>query len=271
MYRPYHEKKTMLANLADVKQELSSIYKYCGSVPTVNDLPDTENQPGDVYNVEETDMNYAYVKYDEVQQKHIWDPLGPSLQGYLTKTEAEETYSTIETVNDHIEDTSNPHGVTKEQVGLGSVDNTSDLDKPISTATQTALDDKVNVDHTGNVTIKGVFLNGLPDQSLNSYGNYSHAEGYSSKAYGQYSHAEGHTTRTASQASYAHAEGRETRAGGEYSHVDGYKAVSAEGASGTSQVVNPHNYAWVWNGDNSIADFYFSHGPGTFKDRKSVV
>ena len=264
MYRPYHEKKTMLANLADVKQELSSIYKYCGSVPTVNDLPDTENYPGDVYNVEDTDMNYAYVKYDEVQQKHIWDPLGPSLQGYLTKTEAEETYSTIETVNDHIEDTSNPHGVTKEQVGLGSVDNTADLDKPISTATQTALDDKVNVDHTGNVTIKGVFLNGLPDQSLNSYGNYSHAEGYSSKTYGQYSHAEGHTTRTASQASYAHAEGRETRAGGEYSHVDGYKAVSAEGASGTSQVVNPHNYAWVWNGDNSIADFYFSHGTGTF-------
>ncbi len=34
----------------------------------------------------------------------------------------------------------NPHSVTKGQIGLGSVDNTSDADKQISTATQTALD-----------------------------------------------------------------------------------------------------------------------------------
>lgn len=42
----------------------------------------------------------------------------------------------------HISSTSNPHSVTKEQVGLGNVDNTSDIDKPISTATQTELDSK---------------------------------------------------------------------------------------------------------------------------------
>jgi hypothetical protein len=40
----------------------------------------------------------------------------------------------------HITNTSNPHSVTKTQVGLGNVDNTSDADKPISSATQTALD-----------------------------------------------------------------------------------------------------------------------------------
>jgi hypothetical protein len=40
----------------------------------------------------------------------------------------------------HVSDTNNPHAVTKDQVGLGDVDNTSDLDKPVSTATQTALD-----------------------------------------------------------------------------------------------------------------------------------
>jgi hypothetical protein len=33
--------------------------------------------------------------------------------------------------------------LTKENFGLGNVDNTSDLDKPISTATQEALNDKV--------------------------------------------------------------------------------------------------------------------------------
>lgn len=35
-------------------------------------------------------------------------------------------------------------GITKAMVGLGNVDNTSDIDKPVSTATQTALDIKAN-------------------------------------------------------------------------------------------------------------------------------
>jgi len=39
----------------------------------------------------------------------------------------------------HTGNTSNPHSVTKAQVGLGSVDNTSDADKPVSTAQQTAI------------------------------------------------------------------------------------------------------------------------------------
>jgi hypothetical protein len=40
----------------------------------------------------------------------------------------------------HASNTSNPHSVTKSQVGLGNVDNTSDANKPISTAAQAALD-----------------------------------------------------------------------------------------------------------------------------------
>ena len=46
-------------------------------------------------------------------------------------------------------------GVTKAMVGLGSVDNTSDADKPVSTATQTALDLKATIANptfTGNPT-----------------------------------------------------------------------------------------------------------------------
>lgn len=56
---------------------------------------------------------------------------------------------------DHVEDTDNPHEVTKAQVGLGNVDNTSDLDKPISTATQAALNLKAPLASpvfTGNPT-----------------------------------------------------------------------------------------------------------------------
>ncbi len=45
----------------------------------------------------------------------------------------------------HVSDISNPHSVTKEQIGLENVDNTSDADKPVSDATQDALDLKVNI------------------------------------------------------------------------------------------------------------------------------
>ena len=42
-------------------------------------------------------------------------------------------------VNQHIANKSNPHAVTKTQVGLGNVNNTSDADKPVSTAQATAI------------------------------------------------------------------------------------------------------------------------------------
>lgn len=42
-------------------------------------------------------------------------------------------------VNNHIANKSNPHGVTKSQVGLGNVNNTSDADKPVSTAQAAAI------------------------------------------------------------------------------------------------------------------------------------
>ena len=41
-------------------------------------------------------------------------------------------------------------GVTKTHVGLGNVDNTSDADKPVSTAQQTAINAKANTSHTHN-------------------------------------------------------------------------------------------------------------------------
>lgn len=47
----------------------------------------------------------------------------------------------------HIANKSNPHSVTKAQVGLANVDNTSDVNKPISSATQTALNGKSDKAH----------------------------------------------------------------------------------------------------------------------------
>ena len=99
------------------------------------------------------------------------DPAGTA----ETKANAVQTNLTSHTNNK-----SNPHGVTaaqvgavptsrtvngkalsanisltKADVGLGNVDNTSDANKPISTATQTALNGKANTSHThaaGDIT-----------------------------------------------------------------------------------------------------------------------
>lgn len=60
----------------------------------------------------------------------------------------------------HINNKSNPHEVTKDQVGLGNVDNTSDANKPISNATQNALNDKFSA--TEGNTLKQI-VNGMPD------------------------------------------------------------------------------------------------------------
>jgi hypothetical protein len=45
-----------------------------------------------------------------------------------------------EKVTTHENNTENPHSVTAYQVGLGNVDNTSDMDKPVSTAQAQAID-----------------------------------------------------------------------------------------------------------------------------------
>lgn len=60
----------------------------------------------------------------------------------------------VSSVQEHAERDDNPHGVTKAQIGLGSVDNTSDMNKPVSHAQQSALDGKQN--NLTNVQIAAV-------------------------------------------------------------------------------------------------------------------
>lgn len=64
------------------------------------------------------------------------------------KTSVSEQFTEVDTIiNDHVTDTNNPHNVTKYQVGLDQVDNTSDMDKPISHAVDEALQGKADSEH----------------------------------------------------------------------------------------------------------------------------
>ena len=60
----------------------------------------------------------------------------------LRATNAESTITSNLTA--HTTNTNNPHNVTKAQIGLSNVDNTADVNKPISTATQNALNNKAD-------------------------------------------------------------------------------------------------------------------------------
>lgn len=65
------------------------------------------------------------------------------LDGLKAQAEIDTSISNVQNnLNAHINDRTNPHRVTKEQIGLDQVDNTSDANKPISNATQTALNSK---------------------------------------------------------------------------------------------------------------------------------
>ena len=62
-------------------------------------------------------------------------------------------------VNLHIENQNNPHNVTKQQLGLENVDNTSDIDKPLSTAQKEYIDEEVGTLDTRVTTLETGFNN----------------------------------------------------------------------------------------------------------------
>ena len=76
----------------------------------------------------------------------------------LKTTLTDNIFDVSENLTLHIGDKDNPHEVTKAQVGLSNVDNTSDKNKPISDAAKQALDTKMDKSggiFTGNVGVQG--------------------------------------------------------------------------------------------------------------------
>ena len=89
---------------------------------------------GRVGSVVATDNDYTWAQID----KSTSDIADIATKSHTSLTDiGTNTHSDID---DHIANVDNPHSVTKDQVGLGNCDNTSDADKPVSTATQEYVD-----------------------------------------------------------------------------------------------------------------------------------
>lgn len=104
----------------------------------------SENDIVKVLQDESQEDDTSYYRNTASTKPYVWELVGV-LGQYYTKSETDSKINTVDNnISIHTSNVSNPHKVTKAQLDLGNVDNTSDLNKPISTATQSALDKKLD-------------------------------------------------------------------------------------------------------------------------------
>lgn len=90
---------TMLQGYA-AKEDVVNVYKFQGSVPKYENLPTSGQTGGDVYNVEDTGMNYGWVEDAENAASGFWDPLGGTVQKGTTFTPSVSEAGVISWTND---------------------------------------------------------------------------------------------------------------------------------------------------------------------------
>jgi hypothetical protein len=149
---------TTIARISDVSSQIATVV---GGAPATFD---TLKEIAD------------YIASDQTAASSLTTLVGTK----LSSTEAASTYAPIASPTF----TGTVNGITKSMVGLGNVDNTADASKPISTATQSALDTKLAIStasstyapkispvFTGTVDFSGATVTGitaLPTQTGNS-------------------------------------------------------------------------------------------------------
>lgn len=120
------------------------------TTPTSNDYIVVEDASGYTVRSLEGTWRFKYTGTWANNGKNGWEPEYRVNEKPFTTAQQESidsgsTSKKISTYDAHVNSNSNPHNVTKSQVGLDKVDNTSDASKPVSTAQQTELDKKVNI------------------------------------------------------------------------------------------------------------------------------
>ena len=161
---------TNTQSIESIQEAMASTQHFRGYYQTIAEITELEGHTGDFAYCAEDEFKYVYngeqwVKTDEAVPDQTVEKttILPLMNGTATigtdnryapgnhVHPTDTTRASVEALEAHTTNTSNPHNVTKTQIGLGNVDNTSDLNKPISTATQSALNNKVD-----KVTGKGL-------------------------------------------------------------------------------------------------------------------
>lgn len=154
---------TNTQSIESIQEAMASTQHFRGYYQTIAEITKLEGHTGDFAYCAEDEFKYVYngeqwVKTDEAVPDQTVEKttILPLMNGTATigtdnryapgnhVHPTDTTRASVEALEAHTTNTSNPHNVTKTQIGLGNVDNTSDLNKPISTATQSALNNKVD-------------------------------------------------------------------------------------------------------------------------------
>lgn len=130
------------------KIDATYLPSYVDDVETYANLASfpATGETGKIYIAEDTNKTHRWTgsAYTEISSSAgaAWGTVTGTLADQTDLQSALDAKATTTALTTHTSDTANPHSVTKAQVGLANVDNTSDANKPISTATQAALDAK---------------------------------------------------------------------------------------------------------------------------------
>ena len=160
------EKKYSVTKIGD------SAFNGCTSLNSIN-IPDSIiNIDGSAFllcdNLSKVNYEGTKEQWDDIAIGDLNDKLLNAKISYeqilITKGYVDEQLATkAETtdVNIHKADCENPHEVTKEQVGLKNVDNTSDMDKPVSKAVQIRINELTPVSKVASNDTKSILLPNL--------------------------------------------------------------------------------------------------------------
>lgn len=93
---------TEIQTLKDQIDSLGVLFTYKGEVPTIQDLPATNNKPGDVYYVDSEQSEYIWIEKSGVYQ---WEQFGPAidLSEYAKQEDLVQLKSEVDAMNTQVE------------------------------------------------------------------------------------------------------------------------------------------------------------------------
>lgn len=128
----------LASNVDQLKERVTRVYVLStSSYYSLIDLTNVDNSTGWVI---DSSSLYSGATADIDMSSHKLTNLSiPTANGDSIRATTKITEVRLESATDHTSSTLNPHSVTKAQITLGNVDNTSDVNKPVSTAQATAI------------------------------------------------------------------------------------------------------------------------------------